>query len=167
MKFYRSTLNLPSKRAFIAKNAAKLGQKGAEKVWDDMQLDEIYVSDCGTYQVNLDKDPVHGFRGMRVWHLSIKRRDRGILHDWRILQDIKTAICGAEVEALEIYPAESRVVDTANQYHLFAFPDGEHIPCGWVKGYRTDNPGGGAVNRPGSQKVESPEDESTGPSGSA
>jgi hypothetical protein len=53
-------------------------------------------------------------------HLSIKRNDRNPVHDWRDLQRIKNEILGAEEEAVEIYPAESRLVDGANQYHLWS-----------------------------------------------
>lgn len=63
-------------------------------------------------------------------HLSVKRRDREIIHDWRDLQRIKSEILGPEVEAIELYPAESRLVDTANQYHLWAVLRGR-----WPLGY--------------------------------
>lgn len=52
-------------------------------------------------------------------HLSIKRNDRRVIHDWRDLQRIKNELFGPEEEMVEIYPAESRLVDTANQYHLW------------------------------------------------
>lgn len=61
-------------------------------------------------------------------HLSCKREDRLPIHDWRQLQQIKNEICGPEREAVEIYPAESRIVDTANEYHLWVFPEGYEIP---------------------------------------
>lgn len=51
--------------------------------------------------------------------LSIRRRDRSAVHDWRDMQRIKNEIVGAEAEAVELYPAESRLVDTANQYYLW------------------------------------------------
>jgi len=54
-------------------------------------------------------------------HLSIKTHDRQPHHDWRDLQRIKNELCGVEYDAVEIYPAESKLVDTANQYHLFVF----------------------------------------------
>jgi hypothetical protein len=63
-------------------------------------------------------------------HLSIKRNDRLPIHDWRDLQRIKNEILGPEHEAMELYPAESRVVDTANQYHLWCFL-GERAPFGY------------------------------------
>lgn len=65
----------------------------------------------------------------RVRHLSIKRHDRREIHDWRDLQAIKNALCGEEWEGIEIYPAESRKVDLANQFHLWCFP--QHIPIGF------------------------------------
>ena len=59
---------------------------------------------------------------MGKWiHLSIKDHDRTARHDWRDLQRIKNELVGPEYEAIEIYPAESRLVDTANQYHLYVF----------------------------------------------
>jgi hypothetical protein len=59
---------------------------------------------------------------MGEWvHLSIKDHDRSARHDWRDLQRIKNELVGEEFEAIEIYPAESRLVDTCNQYHLYVF----------------------------------------------
>lgn len=33
---------------------------------------------------------------------------------------IKNELLGPEYEAIELFPAESRLLDSANQYHLFA-----------------------------------------------
>lgn len=71
-------------------------------------------------------------------HLSIKRNDRETIHDWRDLQEIKNALVGAEREAVEIYPAESRLVDSANQYHLWVLPAGERVPFGFESRFVTD-----------------------------
>lgn len=69
-----------------------------------------------------------------IW-LSIKRRDREPIHDWRDLQRIKSELVGAECEAVELYPAESRVVDTANQYHLWVIAEpGVRFPIGFNDG---------------------------------
>ena len=54
-------------------------------------------------------------------HLSIRNQDRSAKHDWRDFQRIKNQLAGPEWEAVEIYPAESRLVDSANQYHLWCF----------------------------------------------
>jgi len=63
-------------------------------------------------------------------HLSLRRADRDAVHDWREMQRIKNELVGPEVEALELYPAESRLVDQANQFHLWCFP-GARIPIGF------------------------------------
>lgn len=69
-------------------------------------------------------------------HLSIRRDDRAPCRDWRHFQQIKNQLCGPEREGLELYPAESRVVDGANQYHLWVLPSGMRIPCGYNVGLR-------------------------------
>ncbi len=63
-------------------------------------------------------------------HLSIKRNDKNPMHDWRDMQRIKNELLGPEEEAMELYPAESRLIDTANQYHLFCFL-GMRAPFGY------------------------------------
>lgn len=65
-----------------------------------------------------------------IHHLSIRRFDKAAMRDWRHFQWIKNEICGAEREAVEIFPAESRLIDAANQYHLWVFPDDQRIPLG-------------------------------------
>lgn len=57
-----------------------------------------------------------------IIHLSIRRNDRKVGLDWRHKQYIKNQLAGDEVEAIEIFPKESRLVDTSNQYHLWCFP---------------------------------------------
>jgi len=74
-------------------------------------------------------------------HLSIRRIDRKPVHDWRHLQQVKADIFGADAEAVELYPAANRVVDTANSYHLFVLLEpGQHFPFGWRTGLRDDGP---------------------------
>jgi hypothetical protein len=64
-------------------------------------------------------------------HLSFKTHDRSARHDWRDMQRIKNELCGPEREAIELFPAEARLVDAANQYHLWVMPPGERIPVGF------------------------------------
>ncbi len=58
-------------------------------------------------------------------HLSIKNKDRSAKVDWRNFQYIKNQIVGEENEGCEIYPSESRLVDTANSYHIWVFENPE------------------------------------------
>lgn len=64
-------------------------------------------------------------------YLSIKHRDKSIVRDWRDLQRIKNELLGPEIEACELFPAESRLVDTSNQYHLWCLPEGQQFPFGF------------------------------------
>lgn len=65
--------------------------------------------------------------------LSIRHNDRSHIHDWRHLQRIKNELCGPEREAIELYPAESRLVDEANQFHLWVLPEDMRVPVGFDK----------------------------------
>ncbi len=67
-------------------------------------------------------------------HLSIRHNQRKAVRDWRHFQRIKNEIAGSEREAVEIFPAESNLVDTANQYHLFVYPQGLHCEFTWTQG---------------------------------
>ena len=70
------------------------------------------------YQVNRREDT-------DMVHLSTKRRDRPPPgpERFRDFQRIKNELVGAECVGLEVYPAESNMVDTSNQYHLWVFTD--------------------------------------------
>jgi hypothetical protein len=84
-----------------------------------------------------------------VVHLSIKRIDREWIHDWRELQEIKNLLVGPECEGVELYPAESRKVDSANQYHLWVLKNPAlRIPLGFAEGLVMEEPGGQAQQRP-------------------
>ena len=66
----------------------------------------------------------------RVQHLCLKSNENDTHHDWRDFQRIKNELVGPEYEAVEVYPAESRLVDTANQYHLWVLLDSP-VPFGF------------------------------------
>jgi len=80
-------------------------------------------------------------------HLSIKTHDKAARHDWRDLQRIKNELCGPEHDAMEIYPAESKLVDAANQYHLFVFKDFK-FPFGFQTRLVSDGTWRGSKQRP-------------------
>lgn len=83
-----------------------------------MEVKRVEVWKNDTYQVAVDR------MESGVVHINIRRVDGGpIMRDWRHFQQIKNEIVGDECEAIELYPAESRKVDTSNKYHLFAVAD--------------------------------------------
>lgn len=89
--------------------------------------DEVWVND--EYQVFVEYMDQRGRAGLMS--LSIKRNDKRPPHDWRELQAIKNEVCGWEREAMELYPAESRLVDEADQTWLWVLPAGARVEIGF------------------------------------
>lgn len=81
-------------------------------------------------------------------NLSIRRQDRKAIRDWRDLQRIKNELAGYEAEAVELFPADSRLVDSANQYWLWCLPPGERFPYGFTTRFVGDTETGGSRQRP-------------------
>jgi hypothetical protein len=108
--------------------------------------DEVWLNDAYQVLVTWFDCPELGVKGMR-W-LSIKRRDRKPLHDWRELQAIKNELCGEDCEAVELYPSEARLTDSANQYHLFVLPKGCYWPFGYFNRLVSTLSSQGSVQRP-------------------
>jgi hypothetical protein len=107
-----------------------------------VRTEEVWMNE--TYQVNVRRGDVGD-----LVHLSIKRRDKQPVTDWRDKQAMKNQLVGPECEGIELYPAESRLVDGANQYHLWCSSDPAfRFPVGWDTRHVSDGSGGGAVQRP-------------------
>lgn len=87
---------------------------------------EIWINDL--YQVQVRP---HDNKGLL--HLNIRRRDGAHdIRDWRHFQRIKNDILGPECEAVELYPAESRLNDTSNKFHLWGYrTDAWRFPIGF------------------------------------
>ena len=85
-----------------------------------MYANEDYL--VQVYDKELADEMVHtdDLKGKCTW-LSIRRQ-------------IKNFICGKTREAIQLYPSEDRLIDTANQYHLIVFPQDVLIPFGWHVG---------------------------------
>tara|TARA_B100001559_G_scaffold312472_1_gene310230 strand:+ start:1689 stop:2267 length:579 start_codon:yes stop_codon:yes gene_type:complete len=71
-------------------------------------------------------------------YITIKRNDKRPINSWQDVQTIKNRLFGIEREAIQIFPAESRMVNTANQYHIIVFPEGHIIPFGFIHGRTVD-----------------------------
>ena len=107
----------------------------------------------GTYTVFV-RDDVSPIDGNTYTHLSIKRDDREMIDDFRVFQRIKNAIVGREREAVQVYPAESALVDTSNQYHLWVYPEGYVRPyCFFARYVSDDTRFGGTKQRRFAQDV--------------
>jgi len=73
---------------------------------------------------------VHRF-GTELDQLSVQRFDGKPVEGWDDLQQIKTDIYGPEVEAVELYPDEDRLVNLGNTRHLWVRVDGNRWPFGF------------------------------------
>ena len=114
----------------------KLTNSEAKRYYHEMFDCDTYENDIYIVMVFRGKQAdwqVHdpALKG-KMTYLSIKNKNKTSIHDWRHFQIIKNELVGEEFEGLEIYPMEERLVDTANQYHLFVFPKEYKIPFGWT-----------------------------------
>ena len=114
-----------------------ISRNQAKQMVNECRKQEIWINE--KYQVNVLRGEncdqyihMEDFKG-KCDYLSIKTINKEPIHDWRDLQQIKNELCGKDREALEIYPAESRLVDTANQYHLWVIPKDAQIPFGFTQ----------------------------------
>ncbi len=111
---------------------------------------EVWKND--QYQVHVVRwEPLKiNDRTVPIIQLSIRRLDRAPARDWRDFQRIKNQLLGKEIEAIELYPAESRLVDTATQYHLWSVNDPAfRFPFGYDAGRTVSSASGaGSVQRP-------------------
>ncbi len=92
----------------------------AELVIAEMKTGQTFTNSI--YQVLVIRRPSLVNGPDMIW-LSIKRRDKKAIHDWRHFQRIKNELTGEENEGVELYPAESRLADCANQYHMWVIVD--------------------------------------------
>ena len=84
---------------------------------------EAYEAKCEYWTNALYQVQVRVADNYGLIHLNIRRRDGNIIRDWRHIQEIKNQLLGTECEAVELYPAESRKVDTSNKFHLWGYRD--------------------------------------------
>jgi hypothetical protein len=84
---------------------------------------QVFVND--TYRVQVRREPP-------IVQLSISRIDGEPCKDWRHFQQIKNELVGPEFEAVELFPAETRLVDMDNEYHLWVNTEtGFRFPFGY------------------------------------
>ena len=112
-----------SRNAFRKQFIAAGGTKSdADDAYRNVSKQETYSNDL--YLVQINRDANHGFGESLtdgMFELTIRRKDREPMHDWRHVQLIKNQIVGDENEMVELYPAESRLRDSANQFWFYGF----------------------------------------------
>lgn len=120
-----------------------------DKVMRDLKHEEehceYWINDI--YQVEIERKEEE-----KAARINIRRRDgKPIYRDWRHFQAIKNQLIGEECEAVELYPAESRKVDSSNKYHLWCSLDPTYrFPFGY--NYRDVTSVSGIEEFPGTQQ---------------
>lgn len=96
-----------------------------------VKAEMLVVNDV--YRVSISQNfPTHREGWPNYFHLTVTRHDQKPIDSWDDLYTIKNLLVGKEHEAIEIYPADSRLVNMGNQRHLWVFvPENFTIPIGW------------------------------------
>lgn len=100
----------PLEKAIPMRDGKPLGETPGISTW----MNDLYVVTRTEHTSDESNE--------KMIHLSIRRQDRKAVRDWRHFQRIKNELAGPDWEGVEVFPAETRKVDTANQYHLWCFP---------------------------------------------
>lgn len=135
--------NVPPPRQQFIKACQQKGATKAEaqKIYRELKSQETWKNNL--YVVSIDRDVKHGM-GMdtTMFEITIRRVDREPGLPFRDVQAIKNQLVNPESEMCEVYPAESRLVDTANQYWFYGFNDPEiRFPWGFTaRAVSYDNP---------------------------
>jgi len=110
--------------------------------WNDWEND-LYYGSLRRYESGA---PLGGGGPYAV--IGISTKSEAALHDWRDFQRIKNDLLGTEWEGVELYPAESRLVDPSNRFYIWCFPPGVLAALGFAH-RRVEGPQeGGVPQRP-------------------
>jgi len=116
------------------KMAARLHKKPAGKL---MRVDiknhptappwmtRCYMNNRYVVMIHDDAPMTNGIKATRA--MVQKHNDQPILNHWAEMQRIKNELFGTETTAIEYYPAESQLMNSANIYWLWILPP-EHLP---------------------------------------
>jgi hypothetical protein len=112
---------------------------------------EIFMN--SRYTVSVKPVEMGGMAWPDMVVLSIKRNDKAAIFDWRDMQKVKNELVGPEHEGIQLFPAESRLVDAANQVWIFVLAkDSIRFPFGFPGRYVSEGdvrtPYGFSTQRP-------------------
>lgn len=103
-------------------------------VMDKPVIEQVIANGVGYSEYNWTNSTYHGvvrryssgfpWGGGPFAVVSLTANDQTSRHDWREFQQLKTLILGPDWEAMELYPAEDRLVDQANRFYLWCVPSG-------------------------------------------
>lgn len=142
-KLERTQSHIPISRAQFRKEVIAQGatKKEADAMYREASKQETWANDL--YFVQINRDTKQGFGKIEggMFELTIRRQDREAGLDWRHVQQIKNQLVGEENEMVELYPAESRLRDSANQYWFYGFNNDKVIFPFGMTGRHVDDTG--------------------------
>ncbi len=80
--------------------------------------DQVFQNPKYVVQIFNDRKVI----GRPARQVMIRRSDSAPIYSWSDMQRIKNEIFGEEVEALQMFPKESELVDVANLYWMWVLP---------------------------------------------
>ena len=86
---------------------------------------EVYEMAIKMERWKNDLYEVHVERDDKLVHLLVSRLDGAASRNWRHMQQIKNELVGPQCEGVELYPAERRLIDQANMYHLWVIDEND------------------------------------------
>lgn len=114
-------------------------EQGHQAVWEPMPLARDYGLGKGGWLGQMDRHYVNGKYSVQVrtvqtpWgdvEHAVIRNTGGTDIPWAEKQQIKNELFGPERVAIEVFPAESELIDAANMYHIWVLPAGTKLPFG-------------------------------------
>lgn len=107
----------PSRRWQKVRRTGPTGKEGADPCWENWE-NNLYYGTLRCYPAGF---PLGGGPHAVIGITSVDETAR---HDFRDYQRIKNDLVGDEWEAVELYPAESRLSDPSNRFFLWCVPKG-------------------------------------------
>ena len=104
-------------------------RSGVLKYHTVKEISKAYVGKKHSVQVSYLEHRTFG----QITHLWLRRHDSTPM-GWTEMQRIKNEILGENILAIQVFPPQKNVVDAANVYHLWCFPDGTEFEvneCGF------------------------------------
>jgi hypothetical protein len=92
----------------------------SDKALDSLLPDETWGNNRYTVNIHFLDGDRDGFV-----ELAVHNHNRTPHVPWRHLQQIKDEVMGPDREAVQLFPADDRLVDTANEYWLYVYPVGK------------------------------------------
>jgi hypothetical protein len=91
------------------------------------KIEPNYIHDAYCNLVMSVQVSTHATEWGEITHLWIRRHDEKPTI-WRDMQRVKNELVGRDRVGIEVFPPADEVIDEANIYHVWVFPEGFRLP---------------------------------------